>query len=184
MRKNIFFIDLIFLTIALDQLSKWYVVEKMIKPLGSVEGSLVETVPFFSWLFQAGERLSYQEIFVTPFFNIVMVWNHGVSFGLFNGQSDYGWMILTGLALCLSGFFAVWMWRTKYLTQMAACALIIGGAIGNVWDRLRFEAVIDFLDVHAYGYHWPAFNVADSAVVVGILVLLVHSLFFEKEEAA
>jgi len=159
----------------LDQLSKWWIVEKVIGPMAGREA----VTPFLPWLTQSGERLGYQEIYVAPFFNLVMVWNQGISFGLFNGQSDIGPLLLTGLALVLSAIFAVWLFRSRSLMQMLAIALVIGGALGNVIDRLRFGAVIDFLDVHAFGYHWPAFNVADSCVVVGVLTLIVYSVFFE-----
>ncbi len=63
----------------------------------------------------------------------------------------------------------------------AALSLILGGAIGNVIDRLRFDAVVDFLDFHVAGYHWPAFNVADSAISVGVVLMLLHQFRFGKE---
>lgn len=71
--------------------------------------------------------------------------------------------------------------RTSHLLYGIGYALVIGGALGNVIDRARFGAVIDFLDVHAYGYHWPAFNVADISVVTGIGLLIIVSLFFDLE---
>jgi signal peptidase II len=72
---------------------------------------------------------------------------------------------------------AVWLWRALRSIPAAALGLVIGGALGNVVDRIRFGAVFDFLDVHVAGWHWPAFNVADSAISVGVAVLLIDSLF-------
>ena len=120
---------------------------------------------------------------VTPFFNIVLTWNRGISFGMFGAAGDWGPNILTVLALVIAAVLARWL--TKAETRWTALGLgfIIGGALGNVVDRVRFGAVVDFLDVHAWGYHWPAFNVADSAIVVGAGALIVESLFFSPEMA-
>lgn len=122
-------------------------------------------------------------IVVTPFFNLVMVWNTGVSFGLFQEDSTFRSWTLIAVALGVLVWLGLWLWRTR--TRMAAISLglIIGGAIGNVIDRLRFGAVFDFLDFHAFGQHWPAFNVADSAIVVGV-VLLVLDGFLPQTSAA
>ena len=76
---------------------------------------------------------------------------------------------------------AVWLTRTDRTTVALGLGLIIGGAIGNVIDRIRFGAVFDFLDFHAFGFHWPAFNVADSAISVGAVILVVDSLFVRPE---
>lgn len=111
-------------------------------------------------------------IVVTPFFNLVQVWNTGVSFGLFQDDTTSRSMILIGVALAVLVWIGIWLWRTT--SRLAAVALggIIGGAVGNIIDRLRFGAVFDFLDFHAFGWHWPAFNVADAAIVVGVILLL------------
>lgn len=161
--------------VALDQLSKWAVTQIMIKPLLSLPAT-----GFFEWISATEARLPYAEINVWPFFNIVMVWNQGVSFGLFNQSTDYGPVILVILALVISAVFLIWLFRSNSDLQRLGIAMVIGGALGNVIDRARFGAVIDFLDVHAAGYHWPAFNVADSFVVVGVGILIVYALFFEK----
>ncbi|TAN62117.1 MAG: signal peptidase II, partial [Magnetospirillum sp.] len=95
------------------------------------------------------------------------------------GNTDGAWNVwlLSGLALVIVAAMLVWL-RTAS-TRLAQVALggIIGGALGNVIDRLRFGAVADFLDLHVLGYHWPAFNVADSAITVGAVILVVDSLF-------
>ena len=75
------------------------------------------------------------------------------------------------------------MFKEKQAFAKFALALILGGAVGNIIDRIRFGAVIDFLDFHAFGYHWPAFNVADSAICLGVMLLLYQMIFMKKEKA-
>ncbi|OEJ67560.1 signal peptidase II [Magnetovibrio blakemorei] len=118
---------------------------------------------------------SYFEL--TPFFNLVLAWNEGISFGMFGDAGVYGPRILIGLTLLIALGLSVWMMRVETRWSAASLGLIIGGAIGNVIDRFRFGAVTDFLDVHVLGYHWPAFNVADSAIVIGAGALMWESLF-------
>ena len=115
-------------------------------------------------------------MFVLPFFNIVLVWNRGVSFGMFGGGAVPPWafVILSGAIVAM---LLAWLRRADSRWAAISIGLVIGGAIGNVIDRLVYGAVLDFLDVHAAGYHWPAFNLADSAISVGIVLLLAESLF-------
>lgn len=158
-----------------DQLSKWSVTEHMIRPVNG-ESPLTLT----EWLLNAPDPLPYTEIYVLPFFNLVMVWNKGISFGLFNDTADYGPLILTVLAGIIVLWFVIWLAAVQSRTQAFAIALVIGGALGNMLDRIRFKAVVDFLDFHLFGFHWPAFNISDSAIVVGVFLLIIYSLFFEK----
>lgn len=125
---------------------------------------------------------SPQGIEVLSFFNLVLAWNRGVSFGMFDGLGDWGPWVLVGLALVISVVLAIWMMKEESRLNVMSLGLIIGGAIGNVIDRVRFGAVVDFLDVHVLGYHWPAFNVADSAITVGAAILILESLFFGSEK--
>ena len=130
------------------------------------------------WLILNLFQDSMQRYFeITPFFNIVLAWNPGISFGMFGDVGDHGPTILIVLSLVISVALAVWL--TKAETRLSALAIgaLIGGALGNVIDRFRFGAVTDFLDVHVLGYHWPAFNVADSAIVVGAALIVWESLF-------
>ena len=113
---------------------------------------------------------------VTGFFNLVHVRNTGVSFGMLQSGSDLGPWLLSGFALAVCGALGVWLARTDSRLLAAALGLTIGGALGNVIDRLRFGAVFDFVDLHAFGWHWPAFNLADSAITVGVAGLLLTSL--------
>jgi signal peptidase II len=117
---------------------------------------------------------------VTPFFDLVLVWNRGVSFGMLTGGGGVPPWALVALAGAIGLFLLAWLWRETRAPARLALWLVIAGAVGNVVDRLRFGAVVDFLDFHVNGYHWPAFNVADSAIVVGAGLLLLDSLFLRK----
>ena len=109
-----------------------------------------------------------RQIVLTSFLNLTPVWNSGISFGLFQNQQLVGKLIIPVLAVLV----VLWLFFTLYeLTalQRFAAGLIAGGAMGNVIDRLRFERVVDFVDVHIGTYHWPAFNLADSAIFLGVV---------------
>ncbi len=123
---------------------------------------------------------------VMSFFNLVLVHNHGISFGLFNrAPVEAQQAVFLGIAMVISCVLLVWLVRTHSTLISVAIGLVIGGAIGNSMDRVAHGAVIDFLDFYAtfngVTKHWPAFNVADSAVVGGVALLLVHSLAFDKK---
>lgn len=106
---------------------------------------------------------------VFPGFNLVYLRNDGVTFGLLGGVP---WWALSAIALGIVGWLAVLMLQAERRPEALAYGLVIGGALGNVVDRLRFGAVTDFLDVYAGGWHWPAFNFSDVGVVGGVLLLL------------
>lgn len=145
------------LVMALDQASKWWIVDVVMAPPRIIE--------------------------VTPFFNLVLTHNRGVSFGMFAADSHMGSWVLVGLALVISAFLVRWLYQTTQVIGVIALGLIIGGALGNVIDRVYIGAVVDFLDLHAFGYHWPAFNVADSAIFLGAAGLIFES-FTGKDEPA
>lgn len=109
---------------------------------------------------------------VTDFFNLVLVWNKGTSFGLISHEAEIMPYVLAMLALAVCLWLHRWLLRAPDRWHAAALGLILGGAIGNVFDRLLHGAVVDFLDFHYAGWHWPAFNVADSAIVIGVGMLL------------
>ncbi len=125
------------------------------------------------------KQLEVIEIF--PFFSLVKVWNYGVSFGLFD-NIQYGKFILLGVSSVITFALAIWLSKVENLYMASALGLIIGGAIGNMIDRFRFGAVADFLDVYVGNYHWPAFNVADSAVCVGVGLILLEGLFVREKK--
>lgn len=121
---------------------------------------------------------------VTGFFNLVMVRNYGVSFGMFADDAGTTRWALVVLALGVTAALLVWLRRVERRFPAAAIGLVIGGAVGNVIDRLRFGAVVDFLDLHVLGYHWPAFNVADSAITIGVVLLVADGLFGRPAQGA
>lgn len=108
---------------------------------------------------------------VLPFFNLVLTRNTGVTFGLFAGQSLGQWpvILITGAVAVVLG---IWLSQATNSRQAAALGAIIGGALGNILDRFRLEGVTDFLDFHLASYHWPAFNLADTAIVIGVAALM------------
>lgn len=115
-------------------------------------------------------------ITVTGWWEMVLVWNYGVSFGLFGGGalSPLVLAAITGaIALCV----AIWLLRARTWATVLATGLILGGAVGNIIDRLIYGAVVDFVRWHAYGYSWPVFNVADAAITLGVGLLIAESLF-------
>ncbi len=113
---------------------------------------------------------------VTPFFNLVLVHNPGVSFGLLSGLGAVAPWLLVVLALVISALLVQWGRRETRPVARLALWTILGGALGNVYDRVRFGAVVDYLDFHVGDWHWPAFNLADVAVVGGVLWLLVETV--------
>lgn len=149
-------LGMVLLVFGLDQATKWWILESVMQP--------PRVLP------------------VTPFFNLVMGWNRGVSFGMFNQHGAYNAWIFTTLALVITVVLVVWMWRAESRLIGAAIGLIVGGALGNAVDRVRFGAVADFLDFHVAGYHWPAFNVADAGITIGAALLLADALFSRPEK--
>lgn len=135
------------LTMVADQASKWAVLEHVMTPPRLIE--------------------------VTPFFNLTLGFNRGVSFG-FLGDGAAGPWLLSALAVAIIVALALWAWRSASRAEAAALGAIIGGAVGNVIDRVRQGAVTDFLDLHAFGWHWPTFNLADVGISGGVGLLLVH----------
>lgn len=120
-------------------------------------------------------------ITLTPFFNLVLVYNRGISFGLFQQDAHMGLWFLQAVTGGITIALAVWLLRTQSALTRWAIAAIIGGALGNILDRFLYGAVVDFLDFHAFGHHWPAFNVADSCVVSGAVLLFAQSLVFDTK---
>ena len=114
---------------------------------------------------------------VTPFFNLVLGHNRGVSFGFFDGNSPLNQWLLSLVALAITAMLVIWLARIDKPWVAVALGLIIGGAIGNVIDRLADGAVVDFLDFHWGEHHWPAFNVADTGITMGAAALILDSLF-------
>jgi len=166
--------------LVVDQLSKWTVTEYLI-PI-ALEKPDPQSLGLIEWYLHTPPRLPFVSVDVLPFFNLVMVWNQGISFGLFNNGSDYGPMILSGVSFLIASFFIVWLFRSESKLQNIGIAFVIAGALGNIIDRLRFGAVIDFLDFHTEDLNRPAFTAADSWIFIGVLLLRLQSFFFETPQ--
>ncbi len=117
------------------------------------------------------------------YFNLVEAWNTGVSFSMFNDGGILGTVLLSAFALGVVAFLFSWLRHENKKIIQVALGLIIGGALGNVADRIRFGAVYDFLDFHYGAWHWPAFNVADSFICVGAFLIILHSLLSSEKHS-
>ena len=143
--------------IGADQLTKWAIVEN----------------------FAYGERRE-----LTAFLNLVLVYNKGAAFSMFAEASGWQTPLLIAFALAAAGIVSYLIVRNPGKRLLClGLALILGGAIGNLIDRLRYGHVVDFLDFHAMGWHWPAFNVADSGITVGAVLLILDG-FVQHEKRA
>jgi len=182
----------------LDQLSKWWILAWAFRPEeGLSAASFVDLMATTDKsLSMVGGTLAV----VTSFFDLVLAWNRGVSFSIMRSDSPAAAWIFSGVALAIVAGLIVWLKRMDRPWPAVAVGLIVGGAMGNVLDRVRFGAVVDFLYVHGDAYpgvcsvldgiglgwlncRWPAFNVADSAIFVGVAMLLIDGLFARPERA-
>lgn len=127
----------------------------------------------------------YERVAVLPFFNLTLAHNTGAAFSFLAGAGGWQRWFFVSLALVISLVLVIWLKRLGNTARLEAIslALIIGGAIGNVIDRLVYGYVIDFLDVYVGTYHWPAFNIADSAICVGAVLLIIDSFRKSAEKA-
>jgi signal peptidase II len=121
---------------------------------------------------------------IMPFFKLTYVRNTGAAFSFLSEAGGWQRWFFAGLALMISIVIAVWLTRLKkHETLLAvALALVLGGAAGNLIDRLAYGYVIDFLDVYYESWHWPAFNVADSAITLGVMLMLAESFGWCKSK--
>lgn len=121
---------------------------------------------------------------LAPFFDLTMAWNKGVSYSWFTADSRLGWAMLVAVTLAATGFLSVWMWRATTALTAASLGLIVGGALGNLVDRLAYGAVADFFHFHVGQFSWYVFNIADVAIVAGVAGLLYESFIRRSEPGA
>ena len=112
-----------------------------------------------------------------PFLNLTLQLNPGISFSFFPQNTQAGIALLIAFTLGATGLLGAWLWKTTDLLIGTGIGAIIGGALGNAVDRLTFGAVVDFLDLHAFGRHFFVFNLADAAINIGVALLLLESFF-------
>ncbi len=142
------------LTIIIDQISKYFVSSHLLEGL--------------------------QYLNVSHYFSFVRAWNTGVSFSMFSGNGAIGSFILSLIALIIVSCLFYWLKKEKSTFLQISIGLIIGGALGNLIDRIRYGAVFDFLDFSVFDYHWPAFNIADSAICIGAAMIIFDNFFIKK----
>lgn len=130
------------------------------------------------WLYYAYDLAAKSPVKVLPVLDLVLTWNKGISYGLFQQDSAFGQWALFGVKVAATVF--LWAWLSQATTRLTALSLglIIGGALGNAVDRLAHGAVMDFVHLHtpAYGFNWYVFNLSDTAIVAGVALLLYESL--------
>ena len=179
----IFGFVVLLIVMGVDQYTKWFMMENILKS----EGIPLNFKDWFSTmnkevsLQMASSELSFETIEKMSFLTLVMVFNTGVSFGMMSMSSEMGVIMLIGLSLSVSIGMLIWLAMTNNFWTGLALGLITGGAIGNVIDRIRFGAVVDFLDFHYNGMHWPAFNVADICISLGAFIIVLTMLFAKNE---
>ena len=117
---------------------------------------------------------------IAPFFTVRLGFNEGVSFGMF--ADWFSGRPLAAITMGITLLLGVWLWRTRKRPQALALGAILGGALSNVFDRLRIGAVVDYLDFHVGGYHWPAFNFADAAIVCGVAILVLADVMGRPDD--
>jgi signal peptidase II len=124
----------------------------------------------------------YETVAIMPYFNLTMAHNHGAAFSFLAQAGGWQRWFFIGLAATISVVLLVWLAKLKPAAKLEAISLslILGGAIGNVMDRIMYGYVIDFLDVYVGTSHWPAFNIADSAICIGAVLLILDS--FKSED--
>jgi signal peptidase II len=129
--------------------------------------------------FALGERLE-----LASFLNLVLVYNKGAAFSFLSDAAGWQTPLLVLFALAAAGIVTVLIVKKPQEKLLCAgLALILGGALGNLIDRLRFGQVVDFIDFHLRGYHWPAFNVADSAITIGAALLILEGFLHHERRA-
>ena len=139
-----------------------------------------------SKLVVSGSMQLYQSIKIMPYFNLTYVHNTGAAFSFLSDAGGWQRWFFAGLAVIISTVMVVWLAKLKQHETLLAVALslVLGGAIGNLIDRLAYGFVIDFLDVYYLSWHWPAFNIADSAITLGVVLMLLESFGLGKSEDA
>ena len=156
LKKNYIYILIIILMFVLDRASKEYVIK------------------FF---------LSYQEpsYYLFPFLNLTLVWNSGMAFGLFESESNT-YHIISAVIASVIIILIIWLYKSTLLVEKIALSIVIGGALGNLFDRIKYNAVPDFIDMHYRDFHLFVFNVSDIVITIGIILLLLSDILKKNEE--
>ena len=155
LKKNIFIFFLVFFIFLLDRVTKILVIFK-------------------------AEELNESQIFSSNFLNFHLIWNEGIAFGLFSFNDSVIYQIITLIIILVISVLIFFMVRTNNLNEKFAFIFIIGGAIGNLFDRVYFNAVPDFIDLHWNNFHWFIFNIADIFITIGVIWLILIEVIKKK----
>ena len=156
LKKNIFYFFLVLLIFILDRISKLWIIS----------------------IFNSEKNL---EIKISSFINLNLIWNKGIAFGLFSYGEKFEYNLLTGLIIIITVIVFWMLMKTKGLEKYGFL-MILGGALGNVFDRLYYSAVPDFIDIYYKNFHWFVFNVADIFITVGVLMLIINEITIKNHK--
>jgi len=156
--------------------------EKKIQILGLLLSIIVIIIDQASKWTIVSNISEYQRVNILPFFNLTLIYNKGISFGMINGGSIIELALISIITLSILFIVIRWLFRTSSLYVGLSIGLIVGGAIGNTIDRFFHQGVVDFLDFHIGMHHYPSFNVADSSIFIGVVLLLLENLFTKKKD--
>ena len=127
------------------------------------------------------EKLANSEIYLSKFFNIQLIWNDGIAFGLFAFSDDFYYNTLSGIIIIITIILFFFMIKTRGMEKYCFM-MIIGGSLGNIFDRLYYSAVPDFIDIHYQNFHWFIFNLADIFITLGVFILIFIEFFLKKNK--
>lgn len=153
-------------------------------------GLLVGAITFVAdqalklWILNVYDLASRGRVAVLPFFDLVLVWNRGISYGLFQQEGSFGRLVLVAISLLACALIVFWLTKPSSRLQSLALGLVLGGAAGNAVDRAAYGAVADFVLLYAGDFEWYVFNIADAAIVVGVLLILYDGLRGAGRQAA
>jgi signal peptidase II len=155
-------------------------------PLGVIAALLVLVADQASkwWVLNVIDLPELHQIVLLPVLNLTMVWNRGVTFGLLTNSGHWSYLLLAAVALAVVVGLVVWLRRAESRLVAIALGAIVGGALSNVIDRLRFGAVVDFIHAHLGDWSWYVFNVADAAIVCGVAALVIDGLLPRARSAS
>jgi len=153
-KKNLLFFFIIFLMFSLDRISKTYAINFFLDQ-------------------------NIQSYYFNDFLNFVLIWNTGIAFGIFESENIlyHSISVLIFIVICI---LIIWLIKSAQNFEKVSISLIIGGAFGNLFDRVVYNAVPDFIDIHYHDFHWFVFNVSDIVITFGVILLLLKDLFSKK----
>ena len=156
-KKNLFYFFVIIFIFALDRVSKLYILN-----LAEIEKQV--------------------DIYISPFLNLYLIWNTGIGFGLFSSNQSFYYNLITIIIILINILILIMIFKSKIYRKFFLL-MILGGSLGNLFDRLYYSAVPDFIDIHYQNYHWFVFNVADIFISFGIVCLILDEIFFNNQKS-